>query len=89
MSRKNIISKMESVNNQIKLCVDICRKHDLDISLFNLKDDYDETQRIIDEYKSNDEEINISIKDLNTSLKYYKGVENKLLYIDELKKLTS
>lgn len=89
MSRKSVLAKMESVNDQIKICVDICNKHNLDISLFNLKDNYNEVQERINELKSNDEEIDISIKDLNNSLKYYKQVESKLLYIDQLKEISS
>ena len=87
-SRNTLINKLESVNEQIKKCVDICNKHDLDYKSFNLTDNHKEIKESIEWIRDNpSKELpkGITVKVMNDSLKYYKGVEQKLLYINLLK----
>jgi len=84
-----IVLKMEKVLEERRKCVEVCNKHGLTLSSFNLEDNLDEIRKAIDDVKAGKIEVpdEINVKELDKSVKYYKIVYDKLLYIDQLKEL--
>ena len=87
MSNKSKINKMKSIVDKQQECIDLCKKHNQDLNIFNLKDNIKDVIQQIDTLDNDSDLTLYDIKELNKSLKYYQSVYNKLLYIEQLKNI--